>query len=139
MDRHTFTAVSLVQTLYFLMTGIWPLVDIYTFQLVTGPKTDLWLVRTVGVLITVIAVVLLIATLRRQITLEIRLLAIGSAAGLAGIDIIYVSLGRISPIYLLDAFIELILIVWWVVTWRKGTTQPRKGEEPSLLDEGSSP
>jgi hypothetical protein len=35
------------------MTGLWPLVSIGTFQQVTGPKTDLWLVKTVGVLIAV--------------------------------------------------------------------------------------
>jgi len=92
----------------------------------TGPKTDLWLVKTVGLLITVIAVILLIATLRQHITLEIRLLAVGSAAGLAGIDIIYVALGRISPIYLLDAFIELALVVWWTVTWRKERARSRE-------------
>lgn len=33
------------------------------------------------------------------------------------IDLIYVSVGRISPIYLLDALLEVVLIVWWAVIW----------------------
>jgi hypothetical protein len=123
-----FAHIALVQAVYYLVTGVWPLVSMYTFQLVTGPKTDLWLVKTVGVLVTVIGAVLLVAAFRRQTILEIRLLAIGSAAGLTGIDLIYVSLGRIPPIYLLDALAELSLITWWAVAQRrKGVFQPGRG------------
>jgi hypothetical protein len=50
-------SVALVQGLYFLMTGLWPLVSIGTFQHVTGPKIDLWLVNTVGVLVEVVLMV----------------------------------------------------------------------------------
>jgi hypothetical protein len=39
------------QGVYYLLTGVWPLPSIGSFQRVTGPKTDLWLVRTVGVLV----------------------------------------------------------------------------------------
>jgi len=114
-----FIHVVFVQALYYLGTGIWPLVSISTFQLVTGPKTDLWLVKTVGVLITVIGIALLIASYRRRTTLEVRLIAIGSALGLTAIDVIYVSLGRIAPIYLLDTVVELALVVWWCILWQR--------------------
>jgi 8-oxo-dGTP pyrophosphatase MutT (NUDIX family) len=46
---------------FYLLTGIWPLLHIQSFQSVTGPKTDLWLVKTAGVLITVIGAVLMMA------------------------------------------------------------------------------
>jgi len=39
---------------YFLLTGIWPLLSMRTFEAVTGPKVDRWLVKTVGVLVAVI-------------------------------------------------------------------------------------
>jgi len=61
-----FTPVAFVQAWYYLVTGVWPLVNISSFQLVTGPKTDLWLVKTVGVLVTVISVTLLIAAYRQR-------------------------------------------------------------------------
>jgi hypothetical protein len=35
-----------VQGIYYLLTGLWPLVSIGTFQMVTGEKTDVWLVHT---------------------------------------------------------------------------------------------
>jgi hypothetical protein len=56
-DRSTRSVlVALAQGAYYLLTGVWPLLSLRTFELVTGPKTDDWLVRTVGVL--VLAVVL---------------------------------------------------------------------------------
>ena len=46
--------LALLQGIFYVATGVWPLIDIVSFQVVTGPKTDLWLVKTVGVLVTVI-------------------------------------------------------------------------------------
>ncbi len=102
---------------YYLATGIWPLLNIETFQMVTGPKRDRWLVKTVGVLISVIGGVLLLAGMRGDPTEEVPLLAIGSAAGLTAIDGVYVARRRISPIYLMDAAAELALIAGWL--WAK--------------------
>jgi hypothetical protein len=45
-----------IEGLYSLVTAIWPIVDIDSFMVVTGPKTDQWLVKTVSVLILAIAV-----------------------------------------------------------------------------------
>ena len=109
--------VALVQGLFYVATGLWSLVSIETFEMVTGPKIDDWLVKTVGVLVIVIGAVLIVAARRRQITLEILLLAVGSALGLTAIEVVYVSRGRISPIYLLDAAAELILAAIWFVAW----------------------
>jgi len=109
--------VSVAQGLYFLLTGVWALADIRSFQKVTGPKTDLWLVKTVGVIVSVIGLTLIVAGFRGQVTLEIFILALGSAAALAGIDINYVAKRVISPIYLADAAAEAILIIWWTLYW----------------------
>jgi len=111
-----------VQGLYYFVTGIWPLVSIETFQMVTGPKTDHlvtgreadhWLVMTVGVLITATAVALLVAAWRRRNPAEAAVLAVASAAGLTGIDVIYVARQAIAPIYLVDAVAEVVLIGAW--------------------------
>ena len=116
MDRATlFRYLSFAQGAYFLVTGIWPLVSIRTFMLVTGPKTDLWLVKTVGAVVGVIGAVLMVAGLRRQTVPEVPLLAVGSAAALTAIDIVYVAKGRIAPIYLLDAASEVALIGGWAL------------------------
>jgi hypothetical protein len=106
--------LAIVQGLYYLVTGVWPLLSMRTFELVTGPKVDRWLVKTVGVLVSVIGADLLLAAKRRQAGPEITLLAAGSAAGLAAIDVIYAKRGRISKIYLLDALAEVVLIAGWL-------------------------
>src|SRR4051794_18415411 len=107
--------LAVIQGVLYLATGVWPLVDIVSFQLVTGPKTDLWLVRTVGVLVLVIGVVLLLAAKHRRVTDEVVVLAVGSALGLAAIDMIYALSGRISAVYLADAVVEIGLALLWVV------------------------
>jgi hypothetical protein len=123
-EKASWLATSLlwVQGTYFLVTGVWPLVSIESFQWVTGPKTDHlhtgreadhWLVMTVGVLVTAIAVTLLTAAIRRQLPVEVIVLAIGASMALTGIDVVYVSRGVIAPIYLLDAAIEGVLIAGW--------------------------
>jgi hypothetical protein len=107
--------VAAGQALYYIATGVWSLVSIDTFQKVTGPKTDLWLVKTVGVLVTVIGAVLGLAARRRWSGPEVPLLGIGSAAVLTVIDVVYVAKRRIAPIYLLDALGEMMLVVGWVL------------------------
>lgn len=106
---------------YFILGSLWPLVSGKTFQMVTGPKKDMWLVKTVALLLTVIGVVIGRAGMKERITPEISHLAIGSAASLATIDVVYVSRGRISRVYLLDALGNALLIGGWVAAmWRSG-------------------
>jgi len=111
------------QGLFYLATGVWPLISIRSFQAVTGPKTDHlptgreadhWLVMTAGVLITSIALAFLTAAWNRSKSTEIAVLGISAAIGLTAIDVIYVSRGVIAPIYLLDAGIEVSLIIAWL-------------------------
>jgi hypothetical protein len=116
------------QGVYFAVTGIWPLVSIETFQMVTGRKTDHlvtgregdhWLVMTVGVLIVAIALPLLVAAWRQTRPLEVVVLAMGSSIGLTGIDILYVSRGAIPPIYLADAVVEVFLLLAWGIALKR--------------------
>lgn len=115
-----FSYVALGQGCYYVVTGLWALVSIGSFQRVTGPKTDLWLVKTVGVLVGVIGAVLAMAGWRRSASPEITLLAAASAAGLSAIDLVYVARRRISPIYLLDALAEAALMACWATVRRRG-------------------
>jgi hypothetical protein len=113
--------VAWVQAVYYFLTGVWPLVDIVSFQKVTGRKTDLWLVRTVGVLIAAVALPIGLAAYHRRLTPEIAVLAVGCALGLAAIDVVYVARRVIFPIYLLDAAAEVMLVAGWAIGWM---TQP---------------
>lgn len=106
--------LAILQGIFYFATGVWPILSIRTFQMVTGPKTDLWLVKTVGALIAVIGLVLTASGLHDRVTFEIVMLATASAAALIIVDINYSLKGVISKIYLLDAVVESVLIVLWV-------------------------
>ena len=114
--------VVAVQGVYYAATGIWPLLSMSSFEAVSGPKTDDWLVRTVAVLVLVIGLVLLSAAVYRNVGVPVRILAIGSAAGLAFIDFFYAMRGVIWPVYMLDGIGEVGLIVLWAIA----LTQDRK-------------
>jgi energy-converting hydrogenase Eha subunit E len=100
--------------LYYAATGIWPLLDIHSFERITGPKVDRWLVKTVGVLVTAIGASLVLAARDDPARAETVALAAGSAVALGTIDAVYVAKRRISPVYLLDALAQAALLVAWI-------------------------
>jgi len=76
---------------------------------------------TVGVLVTAIALCLIAAAWRRSPSLEVAVLAVAAAVGLAAIEIVYVARAVILPIYLVDAALQLgIILVWVLVGVRYG-------------------
>lgn len=104
-----------VQGFYYLITGIWPIFSMATFEKLTGHKKDRWLVKTIGLLLAVIGVTLITAGVKNNYASEIIILGIGSAGSLMSIDVIFSSKKIISPVYLLDAFVELIFIAVWLI------------------------
>ena len=86
-----------------------------TDNLPSGLDADHWLLMTVSLLITSIAMTLLVAACRRTQAIEIGVLGLGAALGLTAIDIIYVVRQVILPIYLLDAILELPIILSWLL------------------------
>lgn len=111
MDAEAPRRALLVQSAYYVATGLVPFVSRRAFEAVTGPKREWWLVQTVGALVTVIGGTLSSARSSRRVTPEVLALAVGSAATLGTIDVAYVARRRISPVYLLDAGIQASLIV----------------------------
>lgn len=112
--------LPLAQGLFYLITGLWPLFSPRIFQKVTGPKVDFWLVNTVGLLIAVVGAVLGLAWKNHRVTPETTLLGAGSAASLGAIEIYYGLKRRIRPVYLLDAVVEAVLVLLWVLGFCKG-------------------
>jgi hypothetical protein len=113
-----------LQAIFYIVTGVSPFVSMRAFEAVTGPKVDRWLVKTVGALVAVIGSALALASRRRQLAPEIVLVAAGSAAALATIDIVYVAKRRISPVYLLDAVAEIALVAGWARLWGQNSAEP---------------
>ncbi|WP_036775399.1 hypothetical protein [Pontibacter actiniarum] len=121
--------VAVLQSLFWLLTGVWPFVHLPSFLWVTGPKEDIWLLYTVSVLIVAIGGTLLMAGLRKQVTREVKGLGIAGAAGLAGIDVYYAFNDVIWDVYLLDAVAESALIILWLWAGSKEIKEVRSGKE----------
>jgi hypothetical protein len=124
--------IAKLQGAYWALTGIWPLLHMPSFLLVTGPKTDLWLVRTVAVLITMIGLTLIRAGLGKRVTSDIVFLGIASALGLAAVDLYFALNNVISDIYLYDAAGEAVIIGLWI--WASATQPKEAPPQPILRD-----
>ncbi len=99
-----------IQAAIYVSTGVWPLINLASFEQVTGPKTDDWLVYTVGLLLAAIGVTLWLGARGERPNGAFVFLAAATAASLAVIDLTYALSGRISSIYLLDAAGEIVLL-----------------------------
>jgi hypothetical protein len=98
------------QGVYYVATGLWPLFSMRSFERVTGPKTDKWLVQMVGLLAATIGGSLLVGARGEDVDDGIVALAIAAALSFAGIDVVHAARRRISPIYLCDALVELAIV-----------------------------
>jgi hypothetical protein len=112
------------QAVYYVLTGLWPLVSIESFEMVTGPKTDDWLVHTVGLLAATIGCTLYVGARPARPAGAVVLLAVLSAASFAAIDLAYALTGRISAVYLLDAAVEVGLVLLLAVGWLRTRRGP---------------
>lgn len=92
---------------YYLVTGAWPLLSMRSFEAVTGPKREHWLVNTVAALVLANGITLAAGARRERLAQEVEILATASALAFTAIDVTYVLRRRIRPIYLGDAAIEL--------------------------------
>lgn len=113
--RHLHRGLALGQGVFYAATGLWPIVSMRTFERVTGPKTDDWLVKTVGASLTVTGAALILGAVRGRVGPELRLLGAGSAAALGTVDAVYATNGTISKVYLADAVVEAAIVAAWLV------------------------
>src|SRR5947209_19342813 len=56
--------LAMAQGAFFALSGMWPIVHLRSFEAVTGPKLEGWLVKTVGGLLTVVGAALFSAGAR---------------------------------------------------------------------------
>lgn len=97
---------------YLVATGGWSLVHRRSFERVTGPKDDYWLVQTVGALAIAIGASLGIAARRR--TQQPETVALGAASCIAfGLASVRASQSE-SRVYLGDAILEIAFLAAWL-------------------------
>jgi hypothetical protein len=106
--------VASLQIAYWFVSGAWPLLDMRSFERVTGAKRERWLVRTVSVLILAVAATLADRVTRHRDLRDMRVLGVTSAGGVGLVSLLGPILARISPVYFIDAAIDLAIAALWV-------------------------
>lgn len=103
-------SVLLAQGAYYAATGIAPFASRRGFERVTGPKSEWWLVQTVGAVVTVVGGGVASAAARDRMTPEVVGIAAGCAVGLGALDAYYAAKGRIAPTYFVDAAAQAAIL-----------------------------
>ncbi len=105
-----------LQAGYYVLTGLWSILHRRSFERITGPKCEYWLVRTVGALALAIGAVLGLAVAggRRR---EGAALAIGSGLAFVASDL--QAARSSSRVYLGDALLHLALLPAWLRSWKR--------------------
>lgn len=108
--------VNRLHGIFNIVSGIWPVAHMRSFEAVLGRKTDHWLVYTVAGLLFSAGVTQLFAADDRSSLEQSRRIGVGCAATLATIDLVYAPSGRISRMYLFDALAEIGWVIGWLRT-----------------------
>jgi hypothetical protein len=103
-----------VQATYIFLTALWPLIDIHSFMLVTGYKTDVWLVKTVGALLIPISLTMGSYLIIRADERPLIILGGGTAVSFICVDFYYALGDVISDIYLLDGVLQIGFVAAWI-------------------------
>lgn len=98
------------QGAYYVATGVWSIAHRRSFEHVTGPKRDYWLVRTVGGLAVAIGGALLYDGVRGR--REGAILSAASALAFGAADL--QAARHASRVYLADAAVEALLLTAWL-------------------------
>ena len=120
-----FKLLVIAHATYIMITAVWPIIDIQSFMLVTGPKTDIWLVKTVGALLIPVSLCMYSYLRTNTIDIPIIILGIGIAVAFISVDVYYSMADVISNIYLIDAAVELVFLIGWVLIALRKFKQPK--------------
>jgi hypothetical protein len=119
--------IQLIQGWYYVVVGLWVALAIETLQSPTIPVLNLshlWIVRVFGASLALVGIGLIYASKRKE--------SIPSAVGgpmivavMVGLaEIVALANGVLPTTFLMDSFMELWFVVWWMVAlysllWRK--------------------
>ncbi len=108
--------LMLLQGIYYVATGLWPLVHVSSFEAITGPKRDKFTLHTAGSLIVIVGAFLLAASKERQP--DPRFAALGVSAAIALASVVAAHARRIRPVYWLEAIVEVSIAAALLLTRR---------------------
>ena len=114
VETRVYKWLSAIQGVYTVLTALWPLVHIESFFKVTGPKTDIWLVKTVAAILIPLGLCFLLAYRIQRDHWIIILAGITTSVALASIDFYYTGNHTIKWVYALDGVMQTIFLIIWL-------------------------
>jgi hypothetical protein len=102
------------QASYYFITALWSLIHIDSFMFITGYKTDIWLVKTVGALLIPVSLTLASYIVLQTDQRPAMLLGVLSTLSFIGIDFYYYLRGVISYAYLADGVVQVAILIFWI-------------------------
>jgi len=103
------------QGAYYLIGGMWPLLHMQSFEAVTGPKDDSWLVRSVAGILVVVGAILVHDAARGDVAKSVRFLAAGVSAVLAIVALFSSLAGFISWLFFFDGLAHMAFALAWAM------------------------
>jgi hypothetical protein len=127
-----FRSLLTVQSLYTFVTAVWPLIDIKSFMQVTGYKTDVWLVKTVGALLVPVSLCMAMHLFIRTDHRPVVLLCMLTSVAFICIDFYYALNEVISDIYMGDGFLQIGFVLAWLglIVFHKDVISETETHEP---------
>ena len=110
---HTSKIFPISHLVYYFITAVWPLIHIDSFLLVTGYKIDIWLVKTVSLLLLPYCLLLIYLTFSFKKNFIIVITVMLCCLGLLFIDLYYYFKNVIKWVYVVDGFFELLFFTYW--------------------------
>lgn len=113
--------VALIHGAYLVAGGLWPILDLRSFMMATGPKLEGWLPKGVGACMANIGAALAAAGVRGKVARELRILGVTTALSFAAMDFWYAGVRRrISRVYLFNGVAQLgFAAAWAFAEWRE--------------------
>ena len=109
-----FRITIVAQAVYYLLTALWPIIDIQSFMRVTGYKHDIWLVKTVGALLIPESLTMISYLFIRTDRRPVFILGSLSCVAFICVDLYYSLTDVIHDIYLADAVLQCLLLISWL-------------------------
>lgn len=120
MRTHFHTRLlSFSHALYLLFGGGWPLLHLKSFEAVTGPKHDEFLVRTVALLLILVGSILL-GQRKAVVESSAVQLAMGTSFILGTVAIVSAAGGWVWKVYFIDGTIHLLFVLAWAFLLFRG-------------------
>jgi hypothetical protein len=79
---------------FYVVTGLWPIIHLRSFEAITGCKREGWLAQSMGGLIAAVGVALIAGSLEKWPSEALKWLGMGSAIALGMADLVFAKKNR---------------------------------------------